>query len=522
MNKFFLTLIILVLIFLGINCWLVWRQPSAVSLKFDWPDETANYFWMIRFAENNQLSAAEPFNLLAQNAIHPRSFNVTNQGDLVPATFLGFILFYGVLAKIFTANAVIYFTPILASLAVLAWYGLLRRIFNEKIAFLSAILLLFNPAWWYYSVTSLLPNVAFVALVIISVFFLFYSKQNKQAWLWWLLGGLIAGLALSLRPAELVWLAIVYAGVLIYLWQELNWRKILLFLAPAVLAVLPSLYYQEFLYGNWLTVGYQQLASEGTRPSANLLASFFLPFGFHPRLAWHNLWWYGLKLFWWLSLPAAAGALIFLAKIKEQKILQKGYLLIALLISFFLIIYYGSWLFSDLLTVKLNTIGLSYVRYWLPLFIIWLPFGGGGILAIVKFLNRRLGYLLIFLILGLLFIKSADLTLWAKADSLLPVKRRMAVYQQTAEAVFNLTEANSLIVTSRKDKLFFPERKVTHTFQPLFKNQEMVARLEPLIGQLPIYYYALGKEPKELNDHLGLELVKSFSPEVLYRVVAIN
>lgn len=516
-----LILIIFVIIFTGVYAWLVTPIETGVEVshRFDWPDETANYFWSKNYAETGQLTVAEPLNIAAQNQIHPRSFNVRSDGALVPGSFLGLILFFGFLAKIFGTGIIIYLTPIFGGLAALALYGILKKIFSQQIAVLSAILLLFHPAWWYYSVTSMLPNVIFVSCLLISIYFLLRDQKNYLYSI--LLAGLFAGLALSIRPTEFIWLIVVYLVIFFFRQNKFNFLKIILFLVITALMVVPSLYQQQALYGDWLTSGYSQLDEQGTTISCQICQvskSLLLPFGFHPTSAVQNFWTHYISRFWWLSLLAILGLVVYMANPVRQRNEIFGYVLLSLFIFGWLIIYYGSWQFSDLLTVHLNTLGLSYVRYWLPLYILALPFIATGLIWLTRFFRQRWANFILILLLIFLFYRSADLVLRAKPDSLLPVKNRIVTYKQNAAQVFELTESESVIVTVRKDKLFFPERKVIHTFQALSLNDELVDILANLVKVVPVYYYALGPEPSlELSQNLTLELVSRVGEEVLYK-----
>ena len=256
-----------------------------LSPRFDWPDETANYFWSVHYAQTGTLALPEPLNLVAGNQIHPRSFNVRPDGALVPGSFLGLILIYGSLAKIFTTTALVYFTPILGALAALAFYKIIELFFNKKIAVVSAILLLGHPAWWYYAGSSMLPNVAFIAFILFSLGFLLSAPSLKIYQL--MLAGFFGGLAISSRPSEVIWLVVVYAAVLIYQRHKLDWKKTLLFLAVAAITLAPSLWQQQAVYGSYLTSGYNQLQSGITTTACQTCAvvqSIIQPFGFHPNL----------------------------------------------------------------------------------------------------------------------------------------------------------------------------------------------------------------------------------------------
>jgi hypothetical protein len=148
-----------------------------------------------------------------------------------------------------------------------------------------------------------------------------------------------------------------------------------------------------------------------------------------------------------------------------------------------------------------------------------LPFVAIALSWLINFLPRRWENIgLIILLLGL-FYYSANLVLFANRDSIVPVRDRIVEYKKSAWEIIDSTESDSVIVTVRKDKLFFPERKVIHTFDALFLNEELLSMLPQLVEQVPVYYYALGAEPKtDISPELKLTLVKKVGQEVLYKV----
>lgn len=520
-RKSTLLLVTLAIIFAGVYLYLATPVKTSVAIgsRFDWPDEMANYFWSEQYATSGQLAVFEPLNLVGQNQIHPRSFNVRSDGSLVPGSFLGLILFYGTLAKFFSVKAIIYFTPILAIFGILAFYGIIKRIFSEKIALISAILMFFHPAWWYYSATSMLPNVAFVSLLILGIYFLL--KKSKITLFNSLISGLATGLAISIRPSEIIWVVAIYLLLFVYLRPKLKISYLALFLAIVFLIILPTLSQQQILYGSFVTSGYSQLAeSQGTSCSTcQLVKSLILPFGIHPFAAALNFWTHFVSRFWWLSFLTLLGLIAFLT----QKTKQKAEVFVYVLLSFFLfgwlVIYYGSWQFTDLLTVHLNTLGLSYVRYWLPLYLLALPFTAIGLIWLTNFFKNRWKNLVLIILILFLFYQSADLVLRAKPDSLLPVRNRIASYKESAAEVMDLTEEESVIITVRKDKIFFPDRKVIHTFEALTLNKEILDILPGLTDITPVYYFALGSEPTlELGNGLRLELIGNIGQEILYAI----
>ena len=155
----------------------------------------------------------------------------------------------------------------------------------------------------------------------------------------------------------------------------------------------------------------------------------------------------------------------------------------------------------------------------MPLYILPIPFIAAGLISTFRYLARRWAALFLLLILVGVGYLSAQLVLYQKADSLIPVRQRVAEYRVTAAAVYEETEADSVIITVRKDKLFFPDRKVIHTFEALSRNALLQEITPRLTEQVPVYYYALGPEPQLTYDRFSLEVVAQFGSEVLYRVI---
>jgi len=542
-SKLRLSLTFLGLVFLVVCFWLITPFNSGTNIgpRFDWPDETANYFWSQQFAINSQLSIAQPINQFADNQIYPRSFNVNSNGDLVPGSFLGLILIFGVLAKIFTVDILIYLTPIFGVFGIFAFFGIIKRIFDSRIAFWSSFLVLFNPVWLYYSVTSMLPNVVFIALLLISYYFLVIVNDSNQNdvvtayakvrpsnifYLNFVLAGFFGGLALSVRPSELIWVGFIYLVIFYWIRNRINWLKILVFVALFCLAILPTFYFQQIIFGHWYSVGYDQLQAgrQAACVVCQSVTNLFVPFGFHPGLIVYNSWTIMFSQFWLWFLLALLGYLACITNKKRLSSKVYNYFLVGFIVSIFLLFYYGSWQFTDLLTLNVNTLAISYLRYWLPIFLFIMPLVAVALDWFGNFFARRNFKPIFLLVFLILFYQSISLVLLQNQDSILPVKNRIVEYKKLADLVNQETEGNSIIVTARKDKVFFPDRKVIHSFDSLAINKELSATLSNLVEQVPVYYYALSQE-SDLSIGFGLFLEPieyiNNSQEVLYRVTKL-
>ncbi|HEX9664846.1 MAG TPA: glycosyltransferase family 39 protein, partial [Patescibacteria group bacterium] len=474
------------------------------------PDETAHYFFSRIFAEETTLQFFEPLNFLSNNGLKPRSVKVIN-GYLTPGGFIGLNIIYGSLAKIFGVKAVYFFTPFMAALAVLFFYGLIKIIFDQRIAFVSALLLLIQPAFWYYASRGLLPNVLLVSLLIIGFYFLlkaFEISKIKVYWQWLfagLAGGLIS-LALTVRPTEYLWVGLILITLFFGYIKRLSFIKIFLFLVAAFLAFCPVFYHNTIVYGQPYLTGYslsdtkyalQPDLEERPILTGEFMAAppllnqgiwkFVYPFKFHPNNIIRNFVNFYLKFFWWLNILAAVGLIIYLVKygLEKSKII---YLALLSTISAWLIVYYGTWLFFDNITPDRITIGTSYVRYWLPSFILSLPLISLVILYVLKV--RRLFFkILLGVVLGAaILLMNARITLWQGEESLRANLENLLDYQRKAENVFQLTPPEAVIITNRTDKLFFPERRVMFYVDNDFT---IINHLNRLLDEAPIYWFTM-------------------------------
>ncbi|HDQ22807.1 MAG TPA: hypothetical protein ENN28_02410 [Candidatus Uhrbacteria bacterium] len=535
-NKPIIILSILAVIFFFIYSFLIFGNSAA---KFTWPDETANYFFIQNYIEHSTFKASEPLNNIAAGIIKPRSFNVY-QGNLVPGSFLGLLLVYGVIGKIFGLALVKFLTPLLAVLAGLFFYKILLKIFRPNIAFLSAILFFINPAWWYYANFAFLPNIAFLSFLIIGIYFLLEigkdSKRNNYLFIG--LGAFFIGLALTIRTNEFLWVFGILLLLSLVYHKKVRWQYVFLFLAVCFLVFLPVFCCNQATYGDYLSFGYLrleqgedligQLPAEFQASSSkffNFIKFLALPFGLHPNFIINNFYNYYLSLFWWLFTPAVLGIFCLIKNYQKK---EKAILfLIFLGTSLYLFVYYGSWQFEDHFTLFLNKMGTSYVRYFLPVYILSLPFAAVFYASLVKWLkNKKAGILLsLFLILSFIYF-SVNLVYLSGNDNLIKVKQTIRDYAIISQKVIDLTEENAIIISERSDKIFFPERKVIGRWY--FDDLDYWLNL--LYAGVPLYYYAYEDDDymEELNEeayYYGFEFADKIgitAKEKLYKIKILD
>ncbi|MEA3272276.1 MAG: hypothetical protein U9P90_01245 [Patescibacteria group bacterium] len=549
-NKYqLITLGVLGVIFFFIYSYLSLTTP----LIFNSPDETANYFFAELYAEEGRLWESEPLEFAAGNSIFPRSIKALG-GRLVPVGFLGLPLTYGLIAKVIGTWSILFLTPLFAVFAVLAFYGIIRKIFSNNVAFLSSILMFALPPFWYYATRGLFHNLLFVSFLIIAIYFLQKAYSNTDVYekvrslnapsgligllgsfkflhkfSFYALGGLFLGLTLTTRLSEFWWIMIICAIMFFLGYGDPHLRRfesrrygIVIIIAFFILTFTPFLYQNQILYDSPFATGYQTQISDSASVIStdsvpivnNASASLVLPFGFHPKTIVWSAYNYYLMFFPWLVIPAFLGILIFLFE-KKMSYNKSLYFLIFCLITGWLLIYYGSWKFHDNIDPSKITIGTSYLRYWLPSFIMLLPFLSKFILFLSGLWKKKVWkYGLPIALVALFFYFSFFSVFYSEDEGIFQVKQTLAGYDLRSQEVLELTEEDAIIITDRSDKLFFPERRIIY---PL-RSARTYNLIPKLIDFVPIYYYGISLSEEE-DIEIEMQEMKRWGNESLYEIV---
>jgi len=237
----------------------------------------------------------------------------------------------------------------------------------------------------------------------------------------------------------------------------------------------------------------------GENLSAGSLADYLLPFGFQPTVIWHNVQGYLNYLFSWQTLLFIFCLLLFIifsARQGNQNAKRNFvYLFIFCVISGILIIYYGSWQFSDNPNPRAVTIGTSYVRYWLFIYLMALPI----IAEVLKkiFYRSKIAWSLVCIALLLVVSSLSYAQVYQdKEEGLIAVNQTITEYQQIAELVLKNTEKEAIIVSKKSDKIFFPERTVIYD---LFYDIDYQRVNNLLTQHYPVYLWDF------VHDDLAVE-----------------
>ena len=548
-------------------------------VKWSSPDETANYFFTKKLSLTGELAFFDPAAVLGDNIVIPRSLR-SDGGWLKPVSFLGIILIYSFIASIFGITVIPYLTPFFAALGIIFFYLLIERIFNNRrVALLSAFCLASFPVYIYYSARSMFHNVLFVVLLIIGTYFFVLALGLKKEkvkipflkfnlrWPDWLgmlssvMAGVFIGLAVITRTSELLWLT--PAAFIIYLFyaRRLGIAKSLLFLAGLFLALLPVAYWNQVLYTSPFYGGYNamnnsllDLSKSGseiikltitgrlnqyTTQFKNIAHNIFY-FGFNAKQSIVMFRHYILYMFSVLFYGGLFGLLIlFIANCRKFKKKYLVYVLVLGIISLILIFYYGSWSFNDNPNPNSFTIGNSYTRYWLPIYLMLIPLIS---LAIFR-MSRALLFITVktkdrvrpliasglqIAVLIVIVVSSLVFVLYGSEEGMVFLYANNIAERANAEKVFSLTDQRAVIITRYYDKFFFPERRVIMGTLP---NEEILKATAKLVTKYPVYYYNFwldNKAVQYLNErkflpyNLEMKLVNKVNSKFgLYQLTGI-
>ena len=506
------------------------------------PDENANAYFTREFATTGKLWQEDVRNLSVSEMVHPRSTRVIG-GVVVPGSFLGLPVIFGSIATLLGTAVIPYLTPFFALLAVAAWLGLIAHFFGKKIGLIAALLLAVQPVWWYETARTLAPNVFFVSLALIGAWFFFTEPMGHlrggkvQRVVDAILAGIFFGLALAVRMSEAYWFVIGGIVLLARAFPRIPWKRALVVAASAALTLAPFLLLNRSIYGSFFATGYgasidlpSAITAHG-RGAALLgpFAKYFFPLGFAPRSAVRHFMTYGVTFFWWWSMLVGAACIalgvtmrrMYLAKTRIARPVLT-FCAVAVAVAVWLVLFYGSWTVQDNSNPLAVTIGSSYLRYWLPIFIFstvpvaWLIADATDVMTPRK---RKI----FFGVFAILFVlSSASDVLFSPQEGLLPLRQTLFADEAAAKIIFANTEPDAIIVVDRADKFLFPSRRVV---VPL-RSDATYAALPALIDQSPLYYFGITfpesdlrwlREVKLSALDLTIDPVLQIDTQTLYR-----
>ncbi len=433
------------------------------SLKFDTPDETINYFFATNVAKTDALAYSESLNATFTNPIiFMRWMQSPGVGSslLFPGTFVGFIIFAGVVAKLFGASAILFLTPLLAVGSVVCMYSLVRQIFSKNVAVWSAIILAMLPPFFYYSSRTMFHTVPFIFFLLFGIATYLRAREEKYSWLFLFLSALGFSGALFIRFADIWWVGLIMLALLFA--SRIGVKKSVAFCFLVVAMSSTTLILNHALYGNFFTFGYPipGFSASSATTAAARIGRFVLPFGFYPRFIWPafvQALWQPYSGFIVLSMLGFAAMAIRYWQSHRRTVLVSVASLFA--ISLYCLALYGSWSFSDSPTPGLVTIGSSYTRYFLPLLVLLVPCAGYLIANGIYFLKKESMRVFASIFMIVLFGAWSWSLAYAGDEGLLHNVSQVASYDAITVGLENqgAKPEDIFLVRRGEDKILFPD-----------------------------------------------------------------
>lgn len=478
------------------------------------PDETAVAVAAREFGSRGSLRLPDKL-LEAAPWVHPRSW-VTHEGSLVPVGFLGYPLVVGVVWRLFGEIGILILTPLLVLSACFPLWRFLKSLgWWPQVAGI-AVWLSF-PTVILYANRGLFPNLALVCLMLWSAYAVWYRPKALGL----ACAGLLFGIALAIRPVEIVWMMVWLAAAWFAKESSKHTPKNLTAAAWFVGGALPFMVFSAWMawltYGTPFTIGYWLRdpvveQASGSAVAAPATQSPGWPFGFHPRNLWFNVkgYLFGLLSPWLLLTACGAGYWIYS---KRERIAVLAGLATFAILS----LVYGQAVYQDHVVHNMVSLGNSFLRYLLPL----VPFLAAGAAAFIWFLEKRLrpGWagLMVVLTIGIVSFQGVQTAIAHDDESLRQALLEIERYEEIRRTAFAKYGRQAIVVSDRSDKVFFP---VMRTISPMPSD----ARLAELVSEYPepVLLFATAQDQKGLADWLqrGFLLFPSFETknQVLYEV----
>lgn len=538
------------------------KSQDKTFVKWLSPDETANYAIAKHYAQTGSLMFFEKDNLLAHELIHPRSFR-SDYGWVKPVSFIGLPLFYGALARVFGIGILPYLTPLIGALGLVVVYLLVKELFGKSAGLIAAALLAVFPVYIYFSSRSFFHNILFTVAALTGLYFAVKAGKTKRpaegtvsARFWKesllsLLAGVAIGIAVAARTSELLWLGPLLVGLYIFNVRRFGPLKLFFFAYGALLALAPVMYWNEVLYGSWRAMGYPELNSSlstlgensstlfqtaaagkwyDLRPLAAKVKMTIFHFGYKPEQSLKMWQAYVVTMFPWLVWLGGVGIALYVVRFrhyaKERWLFLFGWIALSLV----LVLYYGSWVFYDNPDPNSFTIGNSYTRYWLPVYIGGLVFASVAITTVSGWLRQRfvIGFVRLAAVV-VIAVFSIGYVWYEPSEGLAVSIDKQVQARGEWQVLLGLTEPNAVIITRYHDKLLFPERRV---IVGLFNDKNMIAEYAKLAKRVPLYYYNFTFPEKDMvhlntgmlrEAGISLEVVKQVTEKfTLYRIMPLH
>lgn len=419
--------------------------PRTTTTIFASPDETAVALFARgwTFHEGFRIPTGLPQAASEIAGLHPRSM-VQQEAWLVPVGFLGMPMLAMPFEKIWEGSAG-FLTLLLVISSVFPLWQFASRM-GRRAALTASVVYLSFPIVLLYANRGLFPNLPVVALGLWSV----WLVGEKERWKI-IVGGLLLGLALTIRPVEGLWLI---PWVVWRAWKKDWWIAVLATLIFPVLGYLAAVQTYQTIHptiGYWVadhpmrvTAGIRETLVELELPQATQV----LPYGIHPRTLQLNIRLFWLEMFWpWIFLAFAGVVQLWW---RDRITWKSPVIWLGAWTVVVICLFYGQALYLDNIRGT-PAIGNSFLRYSLPLVPLLALAIGAWAELLMRDKRRTIIATAVIIALALFGVGTA---IARDEESIAKTQRELQRYVEIRTEAAQLLKPGTIVVSERSDKIF--------------------------------------------------------------------
>ena len=509
--------------------------PSTMSGVYASPDETAHAVMTEDIARYARVSRpdAQVFDF---PWLHPRSW-VSVGSTIVPVGFLGWSVFLVPWYWVFGPKGLPWVGALVLVSGMWPFFHLVRdRLGVDKRrasigALLATIVAWTFPSFIVYGNRGLFPNGPLLVFFLWACWLLALLRKTELSsrlrLATWIAAAVCIALTLTIRPVELVWM--------FPWWVWLGWglrpskREVIYGLLVFLITILPATVLAAKAYGGWFIVGYwlhDRVIPPLVAFSPEVLVNSVekevsrLPYGFHPRHMWWNVWSFFFKRLWLWTIPTTAllvmGVYSFWRhhRAERLRVIIRDLLpfLLAAWTGLYLLVIYGSGLYTDHIRIGAIAIANSFLRYTLPVAcMIGVAIGLWYVRATRDWMRVGAVVMTVIFVGGGIYQAG-----FADDEGIWRTRTELIRYAEIRETTIKNFESSAVIFSERSDKVSFPWRRAVSPM-PSAVDMARLARLNIDVG---LFARPLSQEQKDRWRQVGFDVqeVGSFGRERLYKL----
>lgn len=509
-----------------VACYGLLASQGALPLMS--PDESASFTLARHLGQTGEPFWAEP-RAEAFSWLHPRSL-VARYGRLLPVGFPLWTVALSAIGWVGNGEGVLWLAAIVCASFLFPFVWILER--RLKLSRASALgiglAVATLPTMIVYgnrSLFTLVPQLAFALWTVWTIDRnVIREGAESVSWKRWFLPGLLAILAIGLRPTEAVWLLPLFVGWSVFSLQGSGKgvaKNIAAICIGALVGVTIVLGIHAWIYGSPFAIGYlfRDLPATVVPGAVTVTASSWwrplFPYGFSPSQWWQNVrgawtigWWP------WIALWTASIGVWSKRGWKDATKPEKAFFVWLAATTVWLSFYYGQGRFADNVGGQLFHLGNSLFRYQAPFIFGWTAW---SLWVLSAHLPPRWNRAVLGLLVVVFSILGAHWAFTDDQDGVLINRAQRGTYGDIRAYVERESPPETIWLSERSDKMVFPLRA---SVSPLPSTKEIIRFLKTQTTPVWLFRRPPSQQERDRWYAEGLELIqkKSFERENIYEV----